>query len=422
MSDFSRSPLELLQASLQKGYVGLHIEQGVPILDRDLNLQHDLLAATARRLFTRYVGDGLAAAADGFAVTALPSGQNSQDFRIAAADDAPGSFLVGGIEVTIPTAVNYSDQAGVAVLTTPAAPQPDPRVDTVYLDVFLVDVDGATDSELTNALDVGMQTSIRLRPAWVVRVAEGAPRPEPPAGHNFCVLAELRRPRGADTIEQSMINDMRQQGLTMSDLERRVALIEQALLLPAFAATPFSPPFGVAGQLITVSGTNFTVGGSPTVLFGDKPARLEGTPSATQIQARVPADLVPTGTAFVDVKITVRNAGGGAAISDATFRVARVVPAPQFASVAPFPPNGPTGQRIRLNGTNFGWPPVTVKFEGATAELPPDGTPSDTHIDVTVPTNLTPPLPPGQTRDVRITVKTAGGSQTSTQFFRIIGT
>ena len=28
----------------------------------------------------------------------------------------------------------------------------------------------------------------------------------------------------------------------------------------------------------------------------------------------------------------------------------------------------------------------------------------------------------GQTRDVRITVKTAGGSQTSTQFFRIIGT
>ena len=54
MSDFSRSPLELLQVSLQKGYVGLHVEQGVPILDRDLNLQHDLLAATARSLFTRY--------------------------------------------------------------------------------------------------------------------------------------------------------------------------------------------------------------------------------------------------------------------------------------------------------------------------------------------------------------------------------
>ena len=112
MSDFSRAPLEVLQASLQKGYVGLHVEQGVPILDRDLNLQHDLLAATARSLFGRYVGDGLAAAADGFAVTALPSGQSGQDFRIAAADGGPGSFLVGGIEVTIPTAVRR--QAGLS--------------------------------------------------------------------------------------------------------------------------------------------------------------------------------------------------------------------------------------------------------------------------------------------------------------------
>jgi IPT/TIG domain len=416
MSDFSRSPLELLQTSLQKGYVGLHVEQGVPILDRDLNLQHDLLAAIGRSLFTRYIGDGLAEAADGFAVTALPSGQNKQDFRIAAAGGGPGSFLVGGIEVTIPAPVNYSDQAGVASLTTPAAPQPDPRLDTVYLDVFLVDVDGAADPELTNALDVGMQTSIRLRPAWVVRVAEGAPPPAPPAGHNFSVLAELRRPRGADTVEQSMIKDMRQRGLTMSDLVRRIALIERVLLLPAFATPPFSPLRHTVGQVITINGTNFTVGGSATtVLFGDKPAQVVGTPSATQLQARVPADLVPTGTPFVDVKITVRNAGG-AVTSDDTFRAARVIPAPEFAS-PPFPANGPAGQDIPLNGTNFGWPPVKVRFEGATTDSPPVGTPTDTQIDVTVPTGL---AQPGQPRDVHITVTTAGGSDTSREVFRII--
>jgi IPT/TIG domain len=417
MSDFSRSPLELLHASLQRGYVGLHVEQGVPILDRDLNLQHDLLAASARSLFTRYVGDGLAASADGFAIAALPSGQNKQDFRVAAADRGPGSFLVGGIEVTIPASVNYSGQAGVVALTTPAAPQPDPRVDTVYLDVFLVDVDSAEDPELTNALDVGMQTSIRLRPAWVVRVSEGTNLPEPPAGHNFSVLAELRRPRGADTVEQSMITDLRQRGLTMSDLIRRITVIERVLLLPAFATTPFSPPRGIVGQLITINGTNFTVGGSATtVLFGDRPAPLAGTPSATQLQARVPADLVPSGTAFVDVKVTVRNAGG-AVVSDDTFRAARVVPAPAFAS-PPFPPNGPAGQTIRLNGTNFGWPPVAVRFEGASTDSPPVGTPTDTRIDVTVPTNL---ASPGQTKDVHITVTTVGGSITSTQLFRVIG-
>jgi hypothetical protein len=196
--------------------------------------------------------------------------------------------------------------------------------------VFLVDVDGADDPELTNALDVGMQTSIRLTPAWVVRVAEGTQPPTPPAGHNFCVLAELRRPRGVQVIEQSMIKDMRQKRLTMSDLTRRIELIERVLLRPAFATTPFSPPRQMVGQVITINGTNLTVGGSATtVLFGDKPAEVVGTPSPTQLQTRVPTDLVPTGTAFVDVKITVRTAGG-AAISDDAFRAARVVPATKW--------------------------------------------------------------------------------------------
>src|SRR5262249_37072997 len=96
MSDYSVSPLDLLVANQQKGYVGLHIEQGVPLLDRDLNLLHDLIAATVRSVVTRYIGNGIAAGADGFAITALPAGQNSQNFRIAAAGANPGSCLVGG--------------------------------------------------------------------------------------------------------------------------------------------------------------------------------------------------------------------------------------------------------------------------------------------------------------------------------------
>ena len=83
MSDYSRSPLDLLVANQQKGYVGLHIEQGVPLLDRDLNLLHDLITATVRAVITRYIGNGIPAGADGFAIQALPAPpQNSQDFRI----------------------------------------------------------------------------------------------------------------------------------------------------------------------------------------------------------------------------------------------------------------------------------------------------------------------------------------------------
>src|SRR5215470_4019716 len=99
MSDYSRSPLELLMANQQKGYIGLHIEQGVPLLDRDLNLLHDLISATVRSVITRYIGNGIPAGADGFAIQALPAPQNSQDFRIAAAAGGAGSCLVGGIEV-----------------------------------------------------------------------------------------------------------------------------------------------------------------------------------------------------------------------------------------------------------------------------------------------------------------------------------
>ena len=57
MADFSQSPLDLLLTNQQKGYVGIHIEQGVPILDRDLNLLHDLVAATVRAVITRYIGN-----------------------------------------------------------------------------------------------------------------------------------------------------------------------------------------------------------------------------------------------------------------------------------------------------------------------------------------------------------------------------
>ena len=62
------SPLDLLVASQGKGYVGLHIEQGVPLLDRDLNLLHDLVAASVRSVITRYIGNGIAAGTDGFAI------------------------------------------------------------------------------------------------------------------------------------------------------------------------------------------------------------------------------------------------------------------------------------------------------------------------------------------------------------------
>ena len=54
----------------------------------------------------------------------------------------------------------------------------------------LTEVDGRDDPELANEDDVGVQTSVRLKPTWVVRVIEDGPMPQPPPGHAFAPLAQ----------------------------------------------------------------------------------------------------------------------------------------------------------------------------------------------------------------------------------------
>ena len=413
MSDYSVSPLDFLLANQQKGYTGLHIQQGVPVLDRDLNLLHDLVTAGIRELFIRYVGSGLAAGTDGFGIQPLPAGQNTQNFQITAPAAGPGSILVGGLEVTITAAVDYASQAGVTPLTTPQPTQPDPRLDTVYLDVFLVEVDGSTDPDLNNSQDVGMETSVRLMPAWTVRVAEGVPVPQPSAGHAFCPLAGLSRPRGVATIDQTMLTDLRQRRLTVSDLEQRLSLLERILLLPAFVPPPaaqFTPKSGVIGEAITLNGTNLDVG-SPQVQFGNLTALIVGTPSSSQLVAQVPGGLTPGGTA-AGVQVTVSNAGGSV-VSDESFLV---FPAPAFAAPGSqfTPVHGTAGTQVTLSGFNFnvGTPQVLFGTVAATVV----GTPTATILTVQVPTGV---VPSGQSNaNVNITVSTSQGSAVSDDVFR----
>jgi hypothetical protein len=413
LSDFSRSPLELLLANQQKGYVGVHIEQGVPVLDRDLNLLQDLVAATVRSVIARYIGNGIPAGVDGFAIQALPAPQGSQDFHIAAGDSGPGACLVGGIEVSIPAVITYSSQVGVPALTTPSDTQPDPRTDIVYLDIFLTEVDGTVDTDLTNSQDVGIQTSVRLKPDWVVRVGEGVPVPDAPPGHEFYPLAQLRRPRNQDLIDTAMITDLRQRRLTVADMEQRLSLLEKVLLLPAFASPPlpqFVPESGVINQPITLNGTNFNVG-SIEVRLGDVPAKVLGAPSATQIVVRVPPGLTP-GDTPVPVKFTVYTAGGSV-VSDDTFTVQ---PAPAFADPGSqfSPVSGIPGTQVTLNGFNFNIGVPQVQFGSVDATL--IGTPTANQIVAQVPDGTAPPG--DDIADVKITVTTSKGSAVSDDTFR----
>ncbi|WP_350497806.1 IPT/TIG domain-containing protein [Accumulibacter sp.] len=403
MSDFSRSPLDLLVASQQKGYVGLHIEQGVPLLDRDLNLLHDLITATVRSVITRYIGNGIPAGADGFAIQALPAPADNLDFRIGAGAAGPGTCLVDGIEVTIPADISYTAQAGVPPLSIPSAAQPDPRTDIVYLDVSFIEVDGTSDPDLNNSLDVGMQTSVRLKPTFRVLVSEGVPPASPAPGHHVYPLARLLRPRGISQIQASMISDLRQTRLNLAEIENRLSAVEK-LFLPAFNPSPnqFNPKFGIPGASVTLLGKNFNVGTS-AVRFGATAASIKGTPTSTQIVVAVPA-MAPGA-----VQISVQT-GAGSIISNDNFTVLPL-PAPVFDP----PPNqfnpkfGPANTNVTLMGSNFNIGPVAVRFGATAATL--IGTPTATRIVAAVPV-----MPPGA---AKITVQTGGGLVTSSDDFTV---
>lgn len=323
MGDFSRSPLEVLEESLRNGYVGVHVEQGVPILDRDLNLMHDLVAAVARGITARYIGSGVAVGQDGFQITAVPGADN--DFHIRAGPDGqPGTFLVDGIEVTIDEPVNYLAQTAVepgstvhALTEPPGTTPPEGRTDTVFLDVWLSELDGTRDAQLGNPGDVGIQTSVRLRPAWLVRVAEGADRPpEPKPGHSHYPLAQLTRIRKNKQITDEMIHDLRQQHLTLADLEQRVRLIERLLTLPAFSKDEQFTPFQSApGTKVTLFGKHFDIGGTLEVWFGAVQATSIGIPAPTGVTAFVPARTPP---GPVRIKVATE---GGETFSDTQFTV-----------------------------------------------------------------------------------------------------
>jgi len=279
MGNFSKKPSDVLQASLLKNYVGVYVEQGVPVLDRDLNLLQDIISTTVRSVFSRFIGDGVTAGSSGFAIQAIPA---NNDFRILG-----GSALVNGVDAFNAADLNYSSQAGVPALTTPAAA----RNDTVYLDVSLTEVTGAQDAELLNSGDVGLQTSVRQKVVWVVRVAEGATSPPSPAtGHTHFPLARLARTAGATQIQAGMIADLRRQILSLAEGLR-------ILGAPTFAANPFSSPAGGPNAVITLSGRNFNVGQLTVTIFNNNTSLQPAVTviSATSAQMTLPPPPLPAG-------------------------------------------------------------------------------------------------------------------------------
>lgn len=74
MGDFSRDPKERLTDSVSKHYVGVRLQQGVPIIDADWNELEDLRKHELSELFRRFIGNGVPSENDGFRIEALAGG------------------------------------------------------------------------------------------------------------------------------------------------------------------------------------------------------------------------------------------------------------------------------------------------------------------------------------------------------------
>jgi hypothetical protein len=219
--NFSNSGIDTFDE--RKSYIGVRLQQGVPLLDRDWNELEDIRRYFERRLREHYLGEGVPDLA-GFQVKA-PGFAADNDVLIAA-----GSCSVGGFDVWNQEEVLFSEQGDRNPLPPPNAATPDTLI--VYLDPEVVRIDSTVDPALRNAQDVNMETCLRDQLRWAVRAVR---RPALPPAETY-VLAEIHRQPGDTQIRAEMITDRRRTMLNLADAvsrlgsaESRLAALEQAV-------------------------------------------------------------------------------------------------------------------------------------------------------------------------------------------------
>jgi hypothetical protein len=183
MGNYSTDPTVALAAAQAQGYVRVRFQQGKPMLDRELNLAADL--AASQGLFANYLGNGIAAGTNGFAVSALNPATG--DFMIAG-----GLALVNGLEAVASDTTYRTQPQPANVGPLPAG------TSNVYLHVWTQEIGSAQDPSLANPGDVTFETSVRDKILWEVVVSAAAinqPDHLLLAQINaFSVIADKRRP------------------------------------------------------------------------------------------------------------------------------------------------------------------------------------------------------------------------------------
>ncbi len=253
MGDYSRDTFRLtnaLHAELTgdpvadaRHYVGVRLQQGVPLLDADWNELEDIRRFDLEATLLNFFGDGIPTNNNGFAIGPVTA---DNDFSIGA-----GLALVGGkLVINRDGQLTYSGQPAGVFTPAPgplAPPATGTRDDLVYLDVFESEVASTEaplpDFRLTNPT-VGVETARRVERQWVVRVEEGAAdlaAVPTQAGHTYLALARLQRVENQPRILATRIFDLRRTDLNVAEnlkipvnVQRGPDLVNSATLAQLF--------------------------------------------------------------------------------------------------------------------------------------------------------------------------------------------
>src|SRR6266566_2258826 len=222
-------------------YLGVRLQQGVPIIDRDWNEMEDIRKFELRAFLKWFIGDGVpsrvgvAGGNDAFKIDSPGGSTDTNDFIIRAGGGTKppsgvnptpfdtglffeGTFLAGGIAAIISTDTTFTSQPlhasqagaitlaaawGVPVIQALSLPTAANTVAVVYLDVWDRLVTPTEDPIHLILPGLNTESCARTKREWAVRVrtlstggsfVPTAPMPGDPdylSGHGYSMLASI---------------------------------------------------------------------------------------------------------------------------------------------------------------------------------------------------------------------------------------
>jgi len=184
---------------------------GIPLLDRELNENTEIIINLLRRAVQHIQGNG--AYDSGFKITESGNTPNN-NFTITGGDStAAGAgyiFVDGWMPICLSNKEYTNQTFGPTTLTTPTDGD---RVDEIYIDVYYKEYSPTDDPDMKDT-SINLETSRRIGLVWEVRVSEGGVTPANYVDGNniqhFCHgLAVIYRLEGNAQITTEMLVDIR---------------------------------------------------------------------------------------------------------------------------------------------------------------------------------------------------------------------